>query len=81
MDRSNADPIVSCHGYTTFSYALGLSETDMVARLWEHVPAMLEWCDRFLHSDPVPGKGDIDFKRSAGGSQTCVFYPGVHLSE
>ena len=38
----------------------------MVARLWEHVPAMLEWCDRFLHSDPVPGKGDIDFKRSAG---------------
>ena len=37
----------------------------MVASLQEHVPAMLEWCDRFLHSDPVPGKGDIDFKRLA----------------
>lgn len=49
---------------------MGLSETDVVASLREHVPAMLDWCNRFLHSDPVPRKGDIDFKRLAGG-QVC----------
>ena len=60
---------------------MGLSETDVVASLREHIPAMLEWCNRFLHSDPVPGKGDIDFKRLAEGQVCdggrCVMEEGV----
>jgi len=42
---------------------VGLTEGDVVAKLRDHIPAMLEWCARFLHSDPVPGKGEIEFKK------------------
>ena len=32
--------------------------------LLKYVPAMEEWCQKFMHSEPQEGKGNIEFKRS-----------------
>ena len=44
-------------------YALGMSEADALVLLLEHVPAIEEWCMKFIHSEPQQGLGDIEFKR------------------
>ncbi len=43
-------------------YALGISEEAALKQLTEYVPAIEEWCYKFMHSEPQQGLGDIEFK-------------------
>lgn len=46
-----------------YRYSLGMSEVDAMELLLGHVPAIEEWCMKFMHSEPQQGLGDIEFKR------------------
>ncbi len=40
-----------------------MSEAEAMEKLCDHIPAIKQWCDKFLHSEPLQGLGNIDFKR------------------
>ena len=44
-------------------YTLGMSEVVAMELLSGHIPAIEEWCRRFMHSEPHHEMGNIDFKR------------------
>lgn len=42
-----------------------MSESAAKEILSDQIPAIVDWCDRYMHQEPVEGKGNIDFKRFA----------------
>ena len=51
------------------SYSLDMSEVVFAEKLLEYVPVIVDWCNRFLHDSPLPGRGEIHFN---GYSNVCV---------
>ena len=43
---------------------MGVSQHHMIENLLEYVPMLLDWVGQFMSHTPMPGKGEIEFRRS-----------------
>ena len=39
-----------------------MSDTSALDTLTEYIPAIVEWCDKYMHNEPVENQGNIDYK-------------------
>ncbi len=59
--------------YIMFRYALHMSENEAEDKLLELLPAIQDFCLKYLHSEPSKDKGYIELKRFG----VCAFVLSV----
>ena len=42
---------------------MGVSQDHVTEKLLEYVPMLLDWIKQFMNDIPIPGKGEIEFRR------------------
>ncbi len=44
------------------SFCIDMSDAAALEMLTQYIPAIVDWCDKYMHSEPVEGLGNIDYK-------------------
>ena len=63
-----------CVCVCVFRYGLDMTEEGVMQQLEDYIPAIMEWCSHFMHSEPQLEVGEIEFRRYVHFLSPCMHH-------